>query len=214
MITRRAFTVALAAISQAASVPQAAAVNESPIVITGDLGRVGTALHQIWSDRQIVGIDIKRGPEEDLLANSDWNSKIKDGSIVVHLAIREGWDADTAEYDHRLNTAILVACIEKKAARLVFTSSQMARPRDLDIPFTYYGAEKIGMEARMEAASEQDLLQARCLRLGTFLPGQREIAHDWTRVNNITLEYWINKAIDLKDAAPFRRWDVIGQTVR
>jgi nucleoside-diphosphate-sugar epimerase len=189
-----------------------ARADDPPIIITGDMGMVGTALKAHWASRNIVGVDIKRGDDQDLMLWR-WENLVQPGCTVVHLAIRRGWDFVTAEYDHRLNNHVLETCIFKKVRRLIFTSSQMVRAADLHMgALTYYAAEKLGMEAMIRAASEQGSFQSRILRLGSFGPYKAD--HDWTRADEATLGYWFDLAADMNDVSPLQTWDVIGRTAK
>lgn len=209
MITRRSILASAAAI---AVTPARAAAAMPPIVFTGDMGTTGTALRAIWKNRDVLGIDIQRGPEQDILGDK-WKAALQPGCTVVHMAIKRGWEWEPAEYCHQLNSAVLKACIDAKVGRLVFTSSQMIYARELQFgSLTYYAAEKLSMEARLRAAAEQGSLQARIMRLGHFNPKAADFPHDWTRLNEATLAYWFDLAVDPASQSPIETWSVIGRT--
>lgn len=79
-------------------------------------------------------------------------------------------------------------------------------------PLTYYAAEKLSMEARMRAAAEQTALQFRIMRLGHFDPKAAVTERDWTRLDEATLKYWFDLAVDPLDTSLTQTWSVIGKT--
>lgn len=208
MITRRSILAASMTALAASSISAQAEIS-ARIVLTGDMGTTGSALSAYLP---VVGVDIKRGPEQDILRD-EWKSVLVPGCTVIHMAIKRGWGWDEAEYCHRLNSAVLKACIDAKVRRLIFTSSQMIHSRELRMgPLTYYAAEKLSMEARMRAAAEQTALQVRIMRLGHFDPKAAVTERDWTRLDEATLKYWFDLAVDPLDVALTQTWSVIGKT--
>lgn len=109
----------------------ALAVERPKIIVTGDAGTVGGRLKPLLEpEYQIVGVDKKRGIDQDLAQSIAWAEAAVGAEALVHLA----WDIaryDTYagfQYNISITRFALSAARAKAVGRFIFASSAWAAP--------------------------------------------------------------------------------------
>ena len=154
------------------------------ILITGHKGFIGSALYRRLTTKghDVHGIDIKQGPQFDLLHYTDW----PEVDLIVHLAGKSGVReslADPAAYWMNNVEASRRLFDRYEGTRIIYASSSSAYEPDLNP----YAASKYVLEELAERYSPLDMLGMRfhtvysdsCPRENMF----------FNKLRNGTLEY-------------------------
>lgn len=158
MISRRAL-LAGATLLAAPAVVRAA---KPRMVITGDMGNVGSRLAFLAEQFDAVGIDKKRGPHQDLLEPRTgiipWSRTVRRADVVLHLAWNMLADRDQSQ-NITLTKNLLGAT--KAGTRFIFASSAQVDPfryghleskaceTSCVMTISEYGRAKINIEDRL-----------------------------------------------------------------
>lgn len=183
-LSRRQF--GLAAVSTLAAAPAAASAKPK-LIVTGDMGGIGAHrvafLHESFD---VVGIDLKRGPAQDLRHfTTSWVKLFEGASAVLHLAWVNGFAVLEAQNEHRLHEFsgcvdltynVIEAARLYRVPRMVFMSSAHAdaerygykQVSDRKAP-SLYGAAKVMVETTLRVMSD-DTFAGTSIRLGHAWP--------------------------------------------
>lgn len=171
---RRSFLVGSAA--GVISGGTANAQTKPKLVLTGDLGIVGSRMGFLQRDYDVLGLDRKRGVHQDLeQAHAEWAQMLAGASVVVHLAWEIPWnnpDAFRPQWQAaavRASMNLIAACQTHKISRLVFCSSMSARRSTVEAPYWVYPGAKRFVEDCVCASG----LVATSVRLGSVPPSPR-----------------------------------------
>jgi uronate dehydrogenase len=143
------------------------------ILITGAAGRVGRAITEHWSDRDLVLLDREEG---DLARRATaWEDRFEGVDTVVHLAADpdpESAFESAAASNLAATINVLRACLGYGVTRVVYASSVWADYEKwrLSDRMTWYAASKQCGEALVHAWAAQASRPAVCLRIGGFDP--------------------------------------------
>ena len=179
MINRRQM---MAAVAVAPSALVASIPSSDPIIVTGDLGVVGSKLTPVLDGLRLVGIDRKRGSHENLsIPRGEWVDKLGGARAVIHLAWEIIWDNPNAwdlvyqqaAIDATLN--LYEACRLQQVPLIVLGSTKGVRLKPGDPPGALphgplYAAAKRFAEDALQVMATENGIAAVAVRIGRVSP--------------------------------------------
>lgn len=170
-------TVLLGGIAAFASGQAAMAQAKPKIVVTGDLGTVGRrATPLLAAEYEVIGVDKKRGPLEDLAIPGPWMDGLRGAKAVLHLA----WDTSNynsvggAMYNVGITQSVLSTAWHSGVPSFIFASSAWAAPELYGgrpgkpgrvIPAIYSESKRF-LEGWMDATCRSTAMDISCIRFG------------------------------------------------